>query len=637
MKTGGLNSAAGDYKSKSLTADSGIGSPISLIPGVVPQIQVIGAGRTIEIYNLTDAKPYVRFMPDIYGVPSISVGSITISNGPGYPATPANDAVQLISASGKLQPIYRDFSAFASIEVSSLRLVKGGFFAQSPAWVFDCATPTSTRGWTMPDSNPTAGQIPYVVSIASGIATIGYKDEAAGGSPSWATPGTIGSTTPNTGAFTTLAASGALTLNGMIRLSASQSGSVSYANFTPANTDGISATFNPGSNGLTNAYSFEFGTRADATNDARMIFVGNSAGHIVAGDARGSGTARPLIFRAGTGDWSALPDLLTISTNSTVSIRNPKLTNLSPTVGNAAIFSGADGTISPSTGLTIDGSGNLTTPSVLLRNGSFTSSILPGTLASNQSLTLPVAAPIAGNLPFSTTTGGVLGWSTGLTYSTSNQTLAAASTGNNSAIASSASGTAAAFTASNTNATLTTPTIGVTRSTSTAGITNLGGLFRAGSSAAGNGGELGFNALSSTSTNLKGSFFQWQLPANVIASYTSQFSIFASDFGNTTGREALRVAGNGTRAVVSVPSGNGLAIGSTTDPGANNLSVAGVVKLGVFTVGTLPTASASGNGAIAHASNGRKSGEGAAAGTGVPTWCDGTNWRTYYDNSVVAA
>ncbi len=40
---------------------------------------------------------------------------------------------------------------------------------------------------------------------------------------------------------------------------------------------------------------------------------------------------------------------------------------------------------------------------------------------------------------------------------------------------------------------------------------------------------------------------------------------------------------------------------------------------------------------IAFATNGRKSGEGAAAGTGCPVWSDGTNWRTFYDNSIVAA
>jgi hypothetical protein len=57
------------------------------------------------------------------------------------------------------------------------------------------------------------------------------------------------------------------------------------------------------------------------------------------------------------------------------------------------------------------------------------------------------------------------------------------------------------------------------------------------------------------------------------------------------------------------------------------------------TVANLLSASGAdaGAGTIAYASNGRKSGEGSGAGTGVPVWSDGTNWRTFYDNSVVAA
>ena len=37
------------------------------------------------------------------------------------------------------------------------------------------------------------------------------------------------------------------------------------------------------------------------------------------------------------------------------------------------------------------------------------------------------------------------------------------------------------------------------------------------------------------------------------------------------------------------------------------------------------------------AANGRKSGETAGNGTGVPVWWDGAHWRTHYDNSVVSA
>ena len=45
------------------------------------------------------------------------------------------------------------------------------------------------------------------------------------------------------------------------------------------------------------------------------------------------------------------------------------------------------------------------------------------------------------------------------------------------------------------------------------------------------------------------------------------------------------------------------------------------------------------NGAIAFATDGRRSGEGAASGTGIPTWYDATNerWATFYDNTETAA
>lgn len=75
---------------------------------------------------------------------------------------------------------------------------------------------------------------------------------------------------------------------------------------------------------------------------------------------------------------------------------------------------------------------------------------------------------------------------------------------------------------------------------------------------------------------------------------------------------------------------------------ANQLQVAGKVtatapiKPGSYVVAALPTVGISA-GAIAYATNGRKAGESEGAGTGVPAWYDGTNWKTYYDNTTVAA
>jgi hypothetical protein len=60
-------------------------------------------------------------------------------------------------------------------------------------------------------------------------------------------------------------------------------------------------------------------------------------------------------------------------------------------------------------------------------------------------------------------------------------------------------------------------------------------------------------------------------------------------------------------------------------------------NLGNLAVASLPALGTAGKGFTAFATNGRKSGEGAASGTGVPCYFDGSNWKTYYDNSTVAA
>lgn len=56
-----------------------------------------------------------------------------------------------------------------------------------------------------------------------------------------------------------------------------------------------------------------------------------------------------------------------------------------------------------------------------------------------------------------------------------------------------------------------------------------------------------------------------------------------------------------------------------------------------FTVAALPAASTSGVGAMCYATNGRKAAEGAAAGTGVPVFSNGTLWLCFYNNLQVTA
>jgi hypothetical protein len=75
----------------------------------------------------------------------------------------------------------------------------------------------------------------------------------------------------------------------------------------------------------------------------------------------------------------------------------------------------------------------------------------------------------------------------------------------------------------------------------------------------------------------------------------------------------------------------GVSIGTATDAGAGNLFVTGVVKSTVYTVATLPSASASGSGARAFVSNALAPIFGATVVTGgavaVPVYSDGTNWK----------
>jgi hypothetical protein len=67
---------------------------------------------------------------------------------------------------------------------------------------------------------------------------------------------------------------------------------------------------------------------------------------------------------------------------------------------------------------------------------------------------------------------------------------------------------------------------------------------------------------------------------------------------------------------------------------AAGIVAAGPVRPGLFTVATLP---AGATGAIVYASNARKVGEAAGAGTGVPAYYSNGNWRRLSDDSPVAA
>jgi len=88
---------------------------------------------------------------------------------------------------------------------------------------------------------------------------------------------------------------------------------------------------------------------------------------------------------------------------------------------------------------------------------------------------------------------------------------------------------------------------------------------------------------------------------------------------------------NEERIRFGAPGGSGSTVAVT-----GSFTASSTIQPASFTVANLPSASEAGAGATAYASNGRRSGEQPGAGTGIPVWSDGTIWRTYYDNSVVA-
>lgn len=116
-------------------------------------------------------------------------------------------------------------------------------------------------------------------------------------------------------------------------------------------------------------------------------------------------------------------------------------------------------------------------------------------------------------------------------------------------------------------------------------------------------------------------------------------NITASEDCVFVGGSTRAAANGGTNEVVvgcyAVGNGSNTAtIGNTSQKYA---LINGTIASGASIVASLPSAASVPVGSHYFATNGRKSGEGAGAGTGVPVWSDGTNWRTYYDNSTVTA
>lgn len=134
-------------------------------------------------------------------------------------------------------------------------------------------------------------------------------------------------------------------------------------------------------------------------------------------------------------------------------------------------------------------------------------------------------------------------------------------------------------------------------------------------------------------------------PAIQIGSYPGFTSLSAVWLGNLTpsGTNYLLLS-SGAETYINSPSGGTITfrVGNSTKATLGNsllvetaATFLGPVTIGVYTVATLPTAGTAGR--TAFASNGRKTGQVAAAGTGVLVYDDGTAWRACDTGATVAA
>lgn len=143
-----------------------------------------------------------------------------------------------------------------------------------------------------------------LASISANTATNGWVSPYVAGSGSWAIPGTIGSTTPNTGAFTTLSASG----------------TVSGAGFTARFAD-------PGPIGSTTPSTIA-GTTGTFSNGLDLT------GSVVAGYAAGSGGTvtqatdkfTTVVLNKPTGRITTFNDLLASGSTANFILTNSTLT-----------------------------------------------------------------------------------------------------------------------------------------------------------------------------------------------------------------------------------------------------------------------------------------------------------------------
>lgn len=123
--------------------------------------------------------------------------------------------------------------------------------------------------------------------------------------------------------------------------------------------------------------------------------------------------------------------------------------------------------------------------------------------------------------------------------------------------------------------------------------------------------------------------------AAVVIGSSADLSSDTGIYLRTTGTAAIATATGGKITFspgaserVRMHASGGVSINATADPGAGNLSVTGFIRPGSYTVATVPSASASGAGAIIHVTN--------ESGGATGAESDGTNWRRYADRAIIS-
>jgi hypothetical protein len=188
----------------------------------------------------------------------------------------------------------------------------------------------------------------------------------------------------------------------------------------------------------------------------------------------------------------------------------------------------------------------------------------------------------------------------------------------------------------------------VTATTVQLSATNTQAIVTQSDAGAGGDSQLDFNLTPQTSGN--GATLRFFRTTN-----STTFAALQVCRGNNTNTVNAQIAGRGESWVCSLggtfgvgqqPNSSGALLQPTslfvgtaaaTNPGTGNIQAAGWIKPVSDTVANLAALTSVPFGAISVATNGRKQGQSAGNGTGVPVWFDGTIWRTFYDNSQVQA